>query len=311
MPKQFLSTQVAHITDTTDDNAKLKIRGAYALHMGRNNIVGPADVVGKPSTLEIGVVASELLTNTQRPDRLIIAVNCAPPDQKSGTTDNARRDFYCADLGDNATVSGTVNGLEMAYVRSKIKALYRLTTTNSKGSQFRSLEILPEIAIAFADPKRRAALVTQGILVREENIDKIIPTVPDRTHVIEVDNFFNAKLAIATPDRQQLERAAATRADLEISFANYSVELLAAKRIERQTYHAADKLAPFAAQATPTLFAAELGTNLIALRSSSRLVGGNDVPIIATMREQPAESQPKFPIPILGAEVFFNFAQPR
>lgn len=311
MSEPYQGTQIVHLTDTTDRNAQLKIRGAYALHKGRLGIHGDVDVVAATNTLLVGTTASELITNTQRPDRLIIAVNVAPPDKKDGTKDNARRNFYVADLGDGVTVGGTVTGLEFSYIRPLIKDFYELTTTNSKGSQFRSLEILPEAVLGFSDTKRRGELIADGTLKKVENIDAIVPAVPNRTHVLEVDNFNNVKLWITQRDKAALAAAAEAKKDVRVTFAEYSVELLAAKTIEKQAPDPKHVLTPFGALATPTLFEPPLGTNLVALRSSSRRADGEVVPIIATMREFPAETKPNYPVPRVGAAVELGFGSPR
>lgn len=306
MAKPYKGTQIVQITDTTDRNAQLKIYGAYAQHKGRTGIQGDVIVVPGNNTLDIGAAAAEIVTNTQRPDRLIIAVNSAPPDKKEGTKDNARRGFYFADLGNGVTIGGTSNGLELAYIRPLIKELYELTTTNSKGSQFRSLEVLPEASLQFAKKKHRKKLIAKGVFKKVEP-DSVIPAVPDHTHVIEVDNFRNVKLWVTQRDRAALEKAAAKKSRVQVAFTEASVELLAAKRITKPNAKLTKTLKPFTAKATPTLFEARLGTNLIALRSSSKRVDGSDVPIIATIREQPAEIKPNYQPPKVGAAVKLAF----
>lgn len=310
MAKPYKATQIVQITDTTDRNAQLKIHGAYTKHKGRNGIQGDVLVVPAADTLDIGAALSELITNKERPEKLIVAVNSAPPDKKSGTKDNARRGFYFADLGNGVTVGGTSNGLELAYVRPLVKELYELTTTNSKGSQFRSLEVLPEASLQFSDPKKRAELIANGTLKRVDT-DSVIPPVPQQTHVIEVDNFRNAKLWVTKADHAKLKAAAKKKENVRVTFARYSVELLAAKLIDRPELKKGKKLKPFKAKATPTLFEAPLGTNLIALSSSSRRVDGVDVPIIATIREHPAKTKPRYPVPSVGTAVKLVFTPRR
>ena len=306
MAEPYQATQIVQITDTTDRNAELKILGAYTKYKGLKGIHG--DVVVKPAsdTLDIGAAVSELVTNKERPERLIIAVNSAPPDKKDGTKDNARRGFYFADLGNGVTVGGTSNGLEFSYIRPLVTELYELTTTNSRGSQFRSLEVLPEASLQFANPDKRAELIANGTL-KKVDPDSVIPPVPQQTHVIEVDNFRNAKLWVTETDRAKLKAAAANKEKIRVEFACYSVELLAAKLIKRPELKKGKKLKPFKAKATPTLFEAPLGTNLIALSSSSRRADGVDIPIIATIREHPAKTKPRYPVPRVGAAVTLAF----
>ena len=310
MTQAYQATQILQITDTTDRNAELKILGAYTKHKGLNGIHG--DVVVKPAsdTLDIGAAVSEMVTNKERPERLIIAVNSAPPDKKEGTEGNARRGFYFADLGNGVTVGGTSNGLEFSYIRPLVKELYELTTTNSRGSQFRSLEILPEASLQFANPDKRAELIANGTL-KKVNPDSVIPSVPQKTHVIEVDNFRNAKLWVTKADHAKLKKAAKKKENVRVTFARYSVELLAAKLINRPELKKGKNLKPFKAKATPTLFEAPLGTNLIALSSSSRRVDGVDVPIIATIREHPAKTKPRYPVPSVGTAVKLVFKPQR
>ena len=302
MPKPYLSTHIVHITDTTDRNAELKVASAYALHQGRLGIrhamysFAPA-----PNTLDIGVVASELVNNTQRADRLILAVNCAPPDKKEGTQNNARNDFFCAELKDNVFISGTSNGYEFSYLRDNIKEMYRLTNTNSLGSQFRSLEILPEHALAFSDPKRRKDLIAGGILERVD-IDSIVQSAPRDTHVIEVDNFKNLKLAPSVQDLALLR--AQQGKGVVFHFSQGAHQVTQPKRTARSKVTNIANGAE--AIVAPTLFAAPLGTNVVALKSSSRLSGERHVPIIATIREKPAETPANYPVPNVGTLVRFS-----
>ncbi|MDX2027844.1 MAG: hypothetical protein SFW62_04355 [Alphaproteobacteria bacterium] len=296
MSEPYLATHVVHVTDTTDRNAKLKVRSAYVRHLGRTGLHGATvDFAPALNTLDIGIVASELFNNTQRPDRLILAVNCAPPDKAEGTTNNARNDFFCADLGNGVSVCGTSNGYEFSYVKGEIKELYRLTNTNSLGSQFRSLEILPEHALLFANPEHRVRLVTNGILQREENVDDIVRSTPRTTHVFEVDNFRNVKLFPSTADLALLREHEGAEVYFGFGILN-SVE-----RWDQRPNHTKQ----LRARVAPTLFAAPLNTNIVALRSSSRHSDNVDghIPIIATVRQKPAETDPSYPIPRVGAPV--------
>ena len=302
MPRPYKSTHIVHITDTTDRNAVLKVKSAYSRAKG---IVGlryaDVDVAPAPNTLDIGIVTSELYTNTQRPDRLIIAVNCAPPDKKGGTTNNHRNDFFCATLKNDAVVCGTSNGFEFSYVQDEITSLYRLTNTNSKGSQFRSLEILPEHTLLFSDIRHRERLISAGILERVEDIGSVVRSAPTSTHVIEVDNFKNVKLAPSIKDLEFLR--AHEGKGVVFHFTQTANELAKPKKTRSKVTsisHGAE------AVVAATLFAAPTGTNVIALKSSSRLTGDRHVPIIATIRDRPAEVQPNYDEPVLGTNVRFS-----
>lgn len=287
-------TYLCHVTDTTDDRARLKINAAYANHGGRLGLRADlVDFAPATSTLNIGVIVSEQVHNTERPDRIILGVNCAPPDKKEGTKDNARNDFYYAELKDGVFVGGTLNGLELSYVKGDIKDLFRLTTTNSRKSQFRSLEILPEHLVKFVIPEERAKLLKSGELVSVPNVDDVVPSLPDISHVYEVDNFGNVKWLPSVADRALLERIENARFD----FGTESIEFATPDATAAVAFNALVK---------PTLFAAPLGTNIVALNSSSRALGGKAVPIIATIRERPAETQPNFRLPEVGQPVILK-----
>ncbi len=282
------TTHIVHITDTTDRNARLKVESAYVKHVGQYRLTGThIHVEPAHSTLDIGVAVSELIHNSERPDRLALAINCAPPDRAEGTVNNARNDFFFADLGDNVYAGGTSNGLELSYVRDRIRALYRLTTTNSLGSQFRSLQILPEHMIRFILPKERKKLLSSGALAAVTDIGEIVPPVPDRTHVIEVDNFKNIKLYVAARDWDLLQKAQ----EVEFSYGRDSVEFEPMENLPQEVFRALVR---------PTLFAAPLGTNVLALNSSSRISGDKPVPMIATIREHPALTTPRYAVPEIG-----------
>ncbi len=293
-------THIVHITDTTDRNARLKLESAYVKHTrNREYLRAAVSVVPATNTLDIGAVVSELVNNTERPERLVIAVNCAGPDRPEGTVNNARNDFFCARLDGNTVVCGTSNGHEFSYVKDQIQDFYRLTNTNHKGSQFRSLEILPEYAIRFSRKRERGQLVSANILTPERVAD-IVPVVPDVTHVFEVDNFKNVKLHLSRDDRLRLDHSRGHV--IAVQFDAASIEFGTPALRE-----ATPALKSFPARVTETLFAAPLGTNLIAQSSSSRLSGGLSVPIIATIRERPGETEPNYPVPKVGAKVWLNF----
>ena len=298
MSEPYTSRHIYHITDTFDTRARGKIDGAYTKYRAQLGLRDTGySFVPALNTVDIGISVSEFASNTQRPDRLIFAVNCAPPDKKEGTKDNARNDFFGAVVGDHTDhiiVCGTSNGYEFSYLKPHIKALYRFTNTNSLKSQFRSLEILPQHALLFSNPHHRARLVTSGVLENVENIDDIVPSVPNVTHVYEVDNFSNVKLFPSCGDLALLR-------DLEgkvirFSFSDTSVET-SARPIKATIDY--DGLV------ASTLFAAPLQTNVVALRSSSRLLGSDEscIPIIATIRPNPAETEPNYDVPSIGRRV--------
>ncbi len=291
MTTSYSSTHVVQITDTTDENACLKIRSAYAKHLGLNGIRDAfVDVTPATNTLSIGVKASELVHNSERPDRLLLALNCAPPDKEEGTTDNARNDFFMADLGDGVFTGGTINGLELSYLKGRIKELFRLTSTNSLGSQFRSLQILPEHLVRFSVPEQREALIASGTFARIENIDNIVRDIPDCSHVVEVDNFDNVKFFPSRQDRDFLS----SNDFATFHFGHESIEFSTTPPKINRTFNALVR---------PTLFNAPLGENVIARNSSSKVSGGT-VPMIATVRERPAETPAGYDVPHVGRPVY-------
>ncbi len=300
MGKPFISTHIYHITDTYDKRASGKIDGAYTKHRGTIGMVNAGYTLTPiDNSIDGGITVSEFFTSSQRPDRLIIAVNYAPPDNKKGTTDNHRRDFFCAELRSGDVVCGTVNGYEFSYIKPEIKQLFRLTNTNN-GSQFRSLEVLPQHTLLFSDLEHRNRLIATGILERFDNIDAVIPNVPDTTHVHEIDNFQNVKLIPSIADLIALRQSEGQ--DVDFGFGDASIEAARANKHPRHDYHGL---------VAPTLFAAPEGTNVVALRSSSRRLGfETNVPIIATIRQRPAETNPAYTPPTVGAPVWLRRRDP-
>jgi len=292
----FSSKHIYHITDTAPDKrAQGKIDGAYSFHRGRFGISNAGySFLPASDTVDIGITLSEMILNSQRPEQLIIAVNCAPADKKEGTVDNVRNDFFCARLKDNVFVSGTSNGYEFSYVRDQIVDLFRLTVTNKLKSQFRSLEILPEYTLRFADSFRRYVSRWKGDLAPVKDIDLVVRPTPSLTHVHEVDNFQNVKLF---PSQQDLTMLRANDGkSVRFSFGDTSIETNSRPNVRDPEYPAT---------VAATLFAAKKGNNVLALRSSSRRFGGDtNVPMIATIRDEPAKTEPNYRPPIVGAPVW-------
>ena len=300
MGTPFTSTHIYHITDTYDKRASGKIDGAYTKHRGAIGIVNAGYTLTPiDNSIDGGITVSEFITNSQRPDRLIIAVNYAPPDNKKGTADNHRRDFFCAELRSGDVVCGTVNGYEFSYIKPEITQLFRLTNTNN-GSQFRSLEVLTQHTLLFSEPEHRSRLIATGILERFEDIDAIIPNVPDTTHVHEIDNFQNVKLIPSIADLAALRQW--EWRDVDFGFGEASIEIESPNKRARHDYKGI---------VAPTLFAAPEGTNVVALRSSSRRLNfETNVPIIATIRQRPAETDPTYTPPTVGAPVWLRRHDP-
>ncbi len=294
MTNSYTGTHIVQITDTTDSGAILKIRSAYAKHLGRHGLRDAfVDVEPATNTLSIGVKASELVHNSERPDRLLLALNCAPPDKDGGTQDNHRKDFYFADLGGGVYIGGTINGLELSYLKGEIRGeIFRLTTTNRLGSQFRSLQVLPEYLVRFSIESEREALIRSGEFEPVAHPDRWLPDVPDVSHVIEVDNFKNVKLFTSRADKQLLKEHQRARA----AFGSHSIEYASEPPLLTET---------FSAIVSDKLFDAGTGANIIARNSSSR-IGADAVPMIATIRARPAETNPNYPVPSVGQPVFLE-----
>ncbi len=313
-------TAYYQVTDTTDRAAEIKIHSAVVKHMSAQNLAPNFMLFPAYNSIAAGVEVSEIVTNSQRPERLIVAVNYAPPDKKEGTKDNIRNDFFCADLGKGVVVCGTSNGFEFSYIKPLIQNLYRLTNTNHLLSQFRSLEVLPQHAVLFSDPDKRDRLVAERKLERIENIGEIVPSIPDVTHVMEVDNFGNIKIILSKNDEALLKRRLLTSEDRKmpleerakrtraIYFAFGEAAIQVGKNdIKFGKFHKA--------LAARTFFAVPLGTSVLAARSSSRLADGRDVPVIANVRLRPGETLPEFAkegkLPVVGAPVFLVGQKPR
>ncbi|MFA5041411.1 MAG: hypothetical protein WC464_07245 [Bdellovibrionales bacterium] len=295
------------VTDTTDDAARAKIHSAVVRHMSAQNMAPNFMLYPALHSAAAGAEVSELVMNGQRPEKLIVAVNNAPPDSEKGTKDNVRNDFFCADLGKDCYVCGTNNRLEFSYVRPLIKKFYRLTNTNHKQSQFRSLEVLPEHAVLFSIPEERDRLIDEGKLERVKNIRTAIPPVPDVTHVFEVDNFGNVKLYVSKAGRALLKKCAKSQEPLYFAFSSASIENTACF----VQYENFDK-----ANVTEAFFDPPLDTNVIALRSSSTLAGGVNVPVLAHVRSDPGRTAPRYyflekKMPAVGSPVCLTEKRPK
>jgi hypothetical protein len=295
----YESKQIYHITDTAPDpRAENKLYGAYSRGKG---IIGLRDadvrVSGIVDSADAGIAVSEALTNKARPDCVIIAVNYAPPDNPDGTPDNHRKNFFCAKLRSNDDiVCGTMTKFEFSYIKSEIEELFDLTITNSVKSQFRSLEILPEYTLRFSVPSERERLIKEGILARIEDIDRFVPSVPDVTHAVEIDQpFQNVKLFMSAHDSTLLKRSETEGKNIIFSFTNSSIEqttrlIEATIAIKPEDRHEA--------LVRPSFFGVPLGKNVVALASSSNFFAPHDrVPIIGTVRSEPAKTPPAYTPP--------------
>ncbi|MBI1273890.1 MAG: hypothetical protein GC131_07385 [Alphaproteobacteria bacterium] len=296
MSAAYSRTSIRHITDTTDViNAVPKIQDAYTHWMGKLGI-RDADLHVTPAhtTIDIGTIVSELVTNKSRPEKLVLAVNCAPPDKDktNGKKGNHRKEFVCAELKDGTVICGTLNGYELSYVRDQIKSLYRLTNTNHTSSQFRSLEVLPEETLRFSQPETRAQQMADDKL-EPMDIASSVPAPPDVTHVFRVDNFGNVGLYLSQADRARLEKAEGK--SIKIAFARASLEI--GGRQSQRFFPS------FRAVVRQTFFDDKKHKNVLTLNSSSTLIDGGSVPMVLNLRDLPAATRPGYQLPEVGARV--------
>ncbi|MDD3371977.1 MAG: hypothetical protein PHE27_09160 [Alphaproteobacteria bacterium] len=303
--KLQLGVQYCQITDTTDANAVDKIHGAVIKRMSKLNMVPNFSLAPAYSSIAAGTMVSERVMNSERPKKLIVAVNYAPPDCDEGTHDNARNDFFCARLVGGSYVCGTCNGFEFSYIKPLIVDFFQLVSTNKFKTEFRSLRVLPKHAIKFADDRARQKLIEKGHLRPVKDFNAFIPDVPDVTHVFEVDNFGNVKLYLSETDKIVLGQAVCKSEPIYFSFGKAALEIGGSvKDIEfGPTYEA---------RASETLFAAPVGTNVLGWRSSSTLAMGLNVPVIATIRHKPGETRPAYDadLPRVGAPVLLTTIKP-
>lgn len=280
------ATFAVHITDTFDRNAQLKLQAAYIAHADTSRVrIDQTAIAPAQSTTDIGIIVAEQIYNSQRPARLLLAVNCAPAESEHGVSDNARSDFYFAELTGGDCVGGTLNGYELSYIKDRVAKLYRLTTTNALKSQFRSLEVLPKHLLQFANPRLRRKLIQSGALVAADTATHIAD-IPDVTHVVEVDNFGNVKVLPSAADRALLTR----QPQLRFAFAGKN----------------GNRTEEYSAIVRPTLFAAPIGSNVIALNSGSK-IGKQNVAMIATIRGHDLnDTAPAFDVPGVGTEVHLS-----
>ena len=292
MSERYTGTHIVHITDTGGEAERDRIDSAYVLETGAHGI-NPYHlrVVHADSTIEIGSRTGRLVNNPKRAERLIIAVNCAPPDNDKGTLGNHRNDFFMADLGDGIVVCGTRAGFEMSYIKDRIKHLYRLTVSNEKDSQFRNLETLPEYAVPFSDLEKRKGLLESG-KIEEVPVDQYIRPVPDVSHVYKVDDSNNVTFYVSKRDRELLERTQGKK--VRISFGEASVE------VAGDTVQAYSE--KFEAEIVTTFFEKEINRNYVTLKSSEK-IDGHNLPQILTLRHRHTVTKPGYPVPVAGAPI--------
>lgn len=329
MTKHWSPAHIVHVTDTGSE--KLYVESAWLGALGDHWRAVRSEIAsriyrcfaGHPrfyadhhlsfaaanTTLDIGTTVSKLVNNPTRTSRLIIAANAAPNDNMKGTKDNKRDNFYCALLDDGTVVCGTTGGYEYAYVRDRITAMYELTASNEKKTQFRSRDTLPHYTALFADPVTRKKLLRaknpDGTLkLKPVKVDDVVPYPPEESHVYDVDNSGNVKLYLSALDKALIRRAQATGQKVRVEFAVSSLELFKPKTPEEQRpfYEAFD------VYVRPSFFDAKDRETILTTRSSTKRSNGDEVEQIAQVRTNHATSPPDFPLPVVGAAARLSLA---
>ncbi len=198
---------IVHITDCHDTNpeggllAGTLVELAYHDHARDAGLqaglvkVTPAEAF---NTIDVGAKFAEVATRATNPERLVIAVNTAPPSFADGTDNNERTNFVLGRLKTGTIFGGTWGGHCLSYVKAQIAELYELTDSNN-GSQFRSLEVLPAALVEYA-----AGSIARARLAPVFNIKAAVPDTPVHSHAYTIDNFGNVKLWLSDDDRQRV-----------------------------------------------------------------------------------------------------------
>ena len=301
------TTNVIQITDCHDEgdvcggSAANKVRLAYRISGDRHGLnIGQVDIGGavRFNTIDLGFKAADqyfsflrLGGNRLQDCRQIFAFNVAPPRSVAGADDNARDLFVVGRFRDGSVFGSTQKGYALSYLKAEIAELHALLDSNN-GSQFRSLDVLPEAIVQYA-----AGTMTPDRLQALAVADLIDP--PAEAHVLAIDNFGNVKIHLSPAQRRSLadRLAADPRTKVLVGFGTASLEFEASTQPGEPLTVAwlADKM-----------FSAAVGDQVLALNSSARLrVGDTLEPVaqLATICHRP--DQPLgHPLPQIGAPVF-------
>lgn len=308
---------IVHITDCHDTGAisgelaAIKVKRRYSDRVDELDIptrlieVAPADEF---NTIDVGAKFSEFATSARRPERLVVAINAAPPSIPGGTGNNERRNFVLGRLENGIVFGGTWGGHCLSYVKSQIVELHELLDSNN-GSQFRSLEVLPDALVDF----KADAIDTSRL--RTVDIAREVPEAPNHSHVFTIDNFRNVKLYLTPDEKAELQERFAAHArgvegrkstPITFNFGDRSVEFTAGRN--GLLVPAGE---PSQASLVHKLFCVRAGANVVTLTSSAKRWDAKgrltDVEQIATVRNEP--DQPLgYRLPKIGAPVFFGNA---
>ncbi|NBX66711.1 MAG: hypothetical protein EBQ96_06935 [Proteobacteria bacterium] len=314
----FRTIDIIQITDCHDTGAisgelaAIKVKRRYADRaelLGLNTRLIEVAPAEEFNTIDVGAKFSELATSAVNPARLVLAINAAPPSIAGGTGNNERRNFVLGRLKNGIVFGGTWGGHCLSYVKSEIAELYELLDSNN-GSQFRSLEVLPDALLDFKAEK------IDGARLRPINVAHEVPAPPRHSHAWTVDNFGNVKLFLTQDDKLRLHGLFKAKAKgpegkkiapVTFAFGNRSVEFTPSSN----GLLLPDKREFALASLAEKLFCIEIGTNVVSLTSSAKRWDEKgaitDVEQIATLRGEPHKPLGYKP-PKIGAPVFFGAA---
>lgn len=336
-------------TDCTDPYAKTDVQ--MALQEAADNIGVRYKhtflPVGKFNWLELSYAAAHHYATRQtlrskireKKTQHIIIVNAAPPKSKDGKDagkNNERHNFVLGKLKDGTVVAGTFNGLTL--LRWHIKELYEFGASNN-GSQFRSRDVLPEIAMLYAQgllgstpssckkvqdlalrlmkddaqeaiteydqPELLQAVEAMHNLTQKRDPQTFIPDFPNHSFVVQIDEpFKNVKLRLGKEDRVALREAFygdKKAKSVTLRFSSASLADDATPSWSQQQVEA---------KILPRLFDGNDGDVVFALGSSSHIVNdhGNKefMAQIITLQTR-TDTKVEHPLPAIGSAVQLSF----
>lgn len=309
---------IIHVTDCHDTGAAsgelaaIKVKRRYADKadlLGINTRLIEVAPAEEFNTIDVGAKFSELATSAVNPARLVVAINAAPPSIPGGTGNNERRNFVLGKLFNGTVFGGTWGGHCLSYVKPQIAELYELLDSNN-GSQFRSLEVLPDALLEYK------ADTIDGARLKPVDIAREVPQAPVHSHAWTIDNFGNVKLFLNDDDKQRLRAHFQQNAQGEdgrkfasvgFAFGERSVEFTPGTNHTPVTDTARYATAALAQK----LFCLEIGKNVVSLTSSAKRwdAHGNltDVEQVATLRGEPGKAI-GYTLPRIGAPFALRLA---
>ncbi len=325
---------VYFITDCTDDAARADVEAALLIAAENSGLDQPRFVfqgVDKFNPVALShAAAHRFQTNSAlrahlyhdghpRRSRDVIIVNAAPPKSAFGKDANGHNDrdnFVVGTLNDGTIIAGTLNGLSL--LKPMIDELYEFVPSNN-GSQFRSRDVLPQIALLYAaehlsldnlekkrclkNPALRGALIHFGKSpmtplfdpseVLKELPISAVPDLPgDVSRVVTIDNFPNIKIKFSDADRASLTEAFNANGQTPVQVVFEGGQPISATLAER-------------------LFDGDEGQIVVTLESSSLIFTDASrhnkevMGQLVTLQRTP-ESNITYPLPIIGCPVSFK-----